>query len=145
MGKLFAILGATLYYFLYPFIILIIVLGPLMEYDYLTDIYELEAPRNVLGIGGVCFFGFLLLLSYRVKRLGWLYRKVPVFLPFLQMCFIMLVGFEFALFFANLWADKGIFGKGCALTLSILSILLARAYLSYWYTKYPISYKVHKL
>ena len=145
MGKLFAILGAITYYLLYPFILLIIIIGPLMDYDYLTEVYKLEAPRSALGIGMISFLGFFLFLSYKYQRLGWLYRKIPVFLPFLQMCFVMLVGLELALFFANLWADQQMFNKGVAITLSIISIVLARVYLSYWYAKYPISYKVHKV
>jgi hypothetical protein len=66
-------------------------------------------------------------------------------IPLLQMFFITLIGIELAIFFANLWADKLVYGKGMAISLSILSILIVRVYLSYWYSKYPISYKVHKM
>ncbi|MGM9926534.1 MAG: hypothetical protein ACI35P_01160 [Bacillus sp. (in: firmicutes)] len=145
MKKLFAIAGTILYYFLYPMILLIIIMGPLMEFDVLMDVYKYNAPRTALGIGTTCFIGFLLFLSFKYSRLEWLYRKFPVLIPFLQMCLVMLVGIEMALLCANLWADNQTFNKGIAITLSIISIVVARAYLSYWYYKYPISYKVHKL
>ena len=145
MRKLFALLGNILYYFLFPFVLIIIVFGPLMEFDVLMEVYQLGAPRLDLGIGVTCFIGFLLFLSFRYSRLAWLYHKYPVLIPFFQMCFVMLVGIEIALFFANLWADTQIISRGVAVTLSVISIILVRAYLSYWYYKYPISYKVHKL
>lgn len=145
MRKIFAIASALLYYCLFPCILIIVVFGPLMELDVLMEIYKYDAPRLALGIGVTWFVGLLLFLSFKYRRLEWLYRKFPVLIPFLQMCFIMLVGIEVALFFANLWADSQIISKGLSITLSIISIVLARVYLSYWYYKYPISYKVHKL
>ena len=145
MRKLFAIPGTIMYYLLYPMVLIIIIMGPLMEFDVLRDVYTFNAPRLALGIGTTCFIGFLLLLSFKHSRLKWLYRKYPVLIPFLQMCMIMLVGIEFALFFANLWADNQTLSKSIAIILSIISIAGARVYLSYWYYKYPISYKVHKL
>jgi hypothetical protein len=66
-------------------------------------------------------------------------------MPLLQMFFITLVGIEVAIFFANLWADKLLISEGFAILLTVLSIVIVRLYLSYWYWKYPISYKVHKM
>mgnify|MGYP003442520256 FL=1 len=145
MKQLFTLLGAILYYFLYPCILIVVIFGPLMEFEVLMEIYKLNAPRTAFGIGVTCFIGFILFLSFNYSRLRWLYNKFPVLIPFFQMCFIMLVGIEIALFFANLWADSQLISKGLAITLSMISILLVRVYLSYWYYKYPISYKVHKL
>ena len=145
MKRLFSLLGSIFYYCFFPCVLIIVIFGPLMEFDILMEIYQLGAPRLDFGIGVTCFIGFLLFLSFRYTRLAWLYQKFPVLIPFLQMCFVMLVGIEVALFFANLWADTQIISKGVAVTLSVISIILVRAYLSYWYYKYPISYKVHKL
>jgi len=116
-----------------------------MEFDVLREIYKLESPRGGLTLWAMTFLGFLLFLSYRYPRLGWLYRRYPVLIPLLQMFFVTLVGIEAAIFFANLWADKQLIGKGTSIVLSIISILVVRVYLSYWYSKYPISYKVHKM
>jgi len=145
MKKLFTLLGNILYYCFFPFILIIIVFGPLMEFDVLLEVYQLGAPRLAFGIGTTCFIGCILFLSFRYSRLAWLYHKFPVLIPFFQMCFVMLVGIEIALFFANLWADTQMISKGVAVTLSVISIIVVRTYLSYWYYKYPISYKVHKL
>lgn len=145
MRKILSLLGTILYYCIFPFTLLVVIIGPLMEFEVLMEVYQLGAPRLAFGIGVTCFFGFLLFLSFRYSRLAWLYRRYPVLIPFLQMCFVMLFGIELALFFANLWADTQIISKGVAITLSVFSIVLVRVYLSYWYYKYPISYKVHKL
>jgi hypothetical protein len=145
MGKLFAILGAIAYYLCYPFVLIIVLLGPLMEFPVLLEIFRLESPRAGLTLGALGFIGLLLFLSYKYPRLGWLNRKFPVLMPLLQMFFITLAGIELAIFFANLWADKFVYGKGTAIALSIISLILVRVYLSYWYSKYPISYKVHKM
>ena len=145
MGNIFANLGALFYYLLYPFVVLLIFFGPIMELPTLLEIYQNDAPRLGMPLGMLAFMGFLLLLSYRIHRLGWLYRKLPVTMPLLQMCFISLVGVEIGISFANLWADQQLISKGIAILLSIISFVMARLYLSYWYYKYPISYKVHKL
>ncbi|MGE7664599.1 hypothetical protein ACQKMN_02675 [Ureibacillus composti] len=145
MGKFFAIIGAIAFYLFYPLLLLVIVFGPIMEFSILLDIYQLGAPRAGMTLGVLAFLGFLLFLSYKIPRLGWLYRKLPVFMPFLQICFITLIGIELGIFFANMWADKQLFSKGVAILLTIISIVVLRLYLSYWYYKYPISYKVHKL
>ena len=145
MKKIFALGGAILYYLLFTIILIVVVFGPLMEFDVLMDVYKYNAPKAAFGIGATCFVGFMLFLSFKYSRLKWLYIKFPVLIPFFQMCLIMLAGIEMALLFANLWADNQTFHKGIAITLSIISIAAARAYLSYWYYKYPISYKVHKL
>lgn len=145
MGNIFAILGTFIYYLLYPFIALLILFGPIMELPTLIEIYQTNAPRIGMPLGMLAFIGFLLVLSYRIPRLGWLYRKLPVTMPLLQICFITLAGVEIGIFFANLWADQQQISKGLAIVLSILSFVLTRLYLSYWYYKYPISYKVHKM
>ena len=145
MSKFFAILGAIAYYLFYPILLIMIIFGPLMEFPVLLEIYQLGSPRVGLSLGLVAFFGILLFLSYKYPRLGWLNSRFPVLIPLLQMFFITLAGIEMAIFFANLWADKLMYGKGIAIVLSTLSILIVRVYLSYWYCKYPISYKVHKI
>jgi hypothetical protein len=144
MGKFFAIIGAIAYYLFYPFVLIFILFGPLMEFPILLEIYRIEAPRAGITLGLLSFIGILLFLSYKYPRLGWFYRKFPVMMPLLQMFYITLVGIEVAIFFANLWADKLLLGKGVAIGLSVLSIIIVRFYLSYWYGKYPISSKVHK-
>lgn len=116
-----------------------------MEFDVLMDIYQLDSPRGGISLGLLAFLGILLVLSYRYQRLGWLYRKFPFMMPLLQMFFITLVGIEVAIFFANLWADKLLISEGFAMLLTVLSIVIVRLYLSYWYWKYPISYKVQKM
>jgi hypothetical protein len=145
LGKLFAIIGAIAYYLFYPFLLIMILLGPIMEFPVLLEIYKLETPRAGLTLSVLCILGILLFLSYKYPRLGWLYRKFPVMIPLLQMFFITLTGIELGIFFANLWADKFLYSKGVAIFLSIVSLIIVRSYLSYWYSKYPISYKVHKV
>jgi hypothetical protein len=145
LGKLFAIIGAIAYYLCYPFLLIMILLGPIIEFPVLMEIYKLETPRAGMTLSVISLIGILLFLSYRYPRLGWLYRKFPVLIPLLQMFFITLTGIELAIFFANLWADKLLYSKGVAIFLSIVSVMIVRFYLSYWYSKYPISFKVHKL
>ncbi|WP_079504955.1 hypothetical protein [Mesobacillus jeotgali] len=143
MKKIFNFLWALVFYvLLFPFTILVIVFGPLMTFLDLIDVYKLEAPRLGFGLGAIAFLGFILFLSMRYPSLNWLYRKFPVLLPFFQMCFVSFIVMDLSLAFANLWADRMIIGKTVAIGLSVLSILIGRAFLSYWYYKYPISYKM---
>jgi hypothetical protein len=141
MKKIIKFLWSLFFYIiLFPITVLVIVFGPLMTFFDLLDVYKLGAPRLGLGLGGIALLGFLLFLS--MKYHSWLYRKFPVLLPFFQMCFVSFIVMELSLTFANLWADKMMIGKTVAIVLSVLSILLGRAFLSYWYYKYPISYKM---
>jgi hypothetical protein len=143
--KILAFFWALLFYiFLFPITMLIIVIGPLMTYLDLLEVYKYEAPRISLGLPALCFLGIILFLSMKYSSLKWIYKKFPVLLPFLQMCFISLFAMEIGLQFANLWADKLVYGKGIAIGLSVLSIILGRMFLSYWYYKYPISHKVFR-
>src|SRR4051812_45551456 len=100
MGKIFAILGAIAYYLCYPFVLIFVLLGPIMEFPVLLEIFRLGSPREGLTLGLLGFIGTLLFLSYRYPRLGWLNKKFPVLMPLLQMFFITLVGIELAIFFA---------------------------------------------
>ncbi|WP_102261186.1 hypothetical protein [Mesobacillus jeotgali] len=143
MKKIIKFLWALFFYiFLFPVTILVIVFGPLMTFLDLLDVYKLEAPRLGMGLGVIAFLGFILFLSMKYHSLSWIYRKFPVLLPFFQMCFVSFIVMDLSLTFANLWADRMIIGKTVAIGLSVLTILIGRAFLSYWYYKYPISYKM---
>ncbi|MCA1054204.1 hypothetical protein LCM10_04330 [Rossellomorea aquimaris] len=143
MKKIIKIAWALFYYiFLFPVTAFIIVFGPLMTFLDLLDVYKLEAPRLGLGLGMIAFMGFILFLSMKYHSLNWIYRKFPVLLPFFQMCFVSLIAMDLSLTFANLWADRMVIGKAVAIGLSLLTILLGRSFLSYWYYKYPISFKM---
>lgn len=145
MKKILTFFWALLFYiFLFPVTVLIIVFGPLMTFWDLMDVYKYEAPRLALGLAVLCFLGFILFLSMKYSSLKWIYKKFPVLLPFFQMCFISLFAMQVGLEFANLWADKLVYGKGIAIGLSVLSILIGRVFLSYWYYKYPISHKLFR-
>jgi hypothetical protein len=143
MKKIMKLLWSLFFHiFLFPVTALIIVFGPLMTFLDLLDVYKLEAPRLGMGLGVIAFLGFILFLSMKYHSLNWIYRKFPVLLPFFQMCFVSFIVMDLSLTFANLWADRLVIGKAVAIGLSVLTILLGRAFLSYWYFKYPISYKM---
>jgi hypothetical protein len=145
MRKLLSILFAgSFYIFIFPITVLILIIGPLMSLTDLLDIFKYEAPRLALGLAVIVIFGFILYLSMRVNSLKWIYRKFPVLLPFLQMCFISFFALQLGVEFANLWADDMMYPKGVAAFLVIIAFVLGRMFLSYWYYKYPISYKIHK-
>ncbi|MDR6121319.1 hypothetical protein QFZ87_000916 [Bacillus sp. SLBN-46] len=145
MRKLLTILFAGLFYiFLFPITVLILMFGPIMSLNDLLDIFKYESPRLALGLAVIVLFGFILFISMRVNSLKWIYRKFPVLLPFLQMCFITFFALQLGVEFANLWADKMMYSKGIAAFLAIFTFVLGRLFLSYWYYKYPISYKIYK-
>ncbi|RHW42690.1 hypothetical protein D1B31_03625 [Neobacillus notoginsengisoli] len=145
MKNVLRIIFTILFYVLiFPITVLIIVVGPLMSFTDLIDVFKYEAPRTVFPIPMIICFGFILFLSMQFEPLRWIYKKVPVLLPFLQMCFIMFLVLEIGVEFANLWADHGMIPRTAAIILSILTVVLGRAFLSYWYYKYPISFKVQK-
>ncbi|MEI5905546.1 hypothetical protein WAK64_00515 [Bacillus spongiae] len=142
MKKIIKFLWSLLFYILpFPFTVFIIVFAPLMSL-YLLEVYKLEAPRLGIGFNVIALLGFILFLSMKYYSLNWIYRKFPVLLPFFQMCFVALIVIDLSLMFANLWADGMVIGKAVAIGLSVLTILLGRAFLSYWYFKYPISNKM---
>ncbi|WP_114571936.1 hypothetical protein [Exiguobacterium flavidum] len=143
MKKIIRILWALFFYvLLFPVSILMIVIGPLMSFTDMLDVYKLGAPRLDLGLSIIAIVGFILFLSMKYSSLNWIYRKFPVLLPFFQMCFLSFIIMQISLMFANLWADDMLIGKTVAMGLTILTIVIGRVFLSYWYYKYPISYKM---
>ncbi|MEI5905867.1 hypothetical protein WAK64_02145 [Bacillus spongiae] len=145
MKKIFLFFAGLFLFGLILYIVVALVFGPLITFLDLLDVYKLEAPRLGMGMGleGIAFFGFILFISMKSRELKLeIYGKIPVLLPFFQMCFVSLIVMELSLTFANLWADRMVIGKAVAIGLSVLTILLGRAFLSYWYYKYPISYKM---
>lgn len=145
MKKLIGLLFTILFYiFLYPITVLILIFGPIMTISDIFDIFKYNAPQMPLTLTGVCILGFILYLSMRVNSLRWIYKRIPVLLPCLQMGFIALFSLQVGLELANLWADNEVYSKGVAAVLALIAFVAGRAFLSYWYYKYPISYKVHK-
>jgi hypothetical protein len=86
----------------------------------------------------------MLYLSMRVKRLRGIYNWCPVLLPAFQMAFIMLTATSVALVIMNLWADDLLFPKAVAIAGAAICLLAGRAFMSYWYYKYPISAEMRK-
>ncbi len=129
---------------LFPMCLFLVVFGPFVMFTDLLDIYKLGAPRSGMSFGVIWLIGLVLYLSMRFESMNWLYRKFPVSLPLVQMCFISLLALEVSITCANLWADKMLYGKGIAIFLSVVFFLAGRAFLSYWYYKYPVSYQALK-
>ncbi|MCQ6281303.1 hypothetical protein [Bacillus sp. EB600] len=145
MKRLIRLLFAGLFYiFLFPVTVFLVIFGPIMSFSDLSDVFKYQAPRLALSLPVLVFLGFVLFLSMKVNSLKWIYKKFPVLLPFLQMCFLSLFALQVGLEFANLWADNNFYPKSAAIVLAILSFAIGRLFMSYWYYKYPISYKIHK-
>ena len=135
------------YFVLYYFVsgnTLLLIFGPMMTFSDLSNVFKYDAPRLALGLPVLVILGFILFLSMKVPSIKWIYKKFPVLLPFLQMGYLALFALQVGLEFANLWADNNVYSKTVGLVLAILSFVVGRIFLSYWYYKYPISYKIHK-
>ncbi|MDQ6598113.1 hypothetical protein [Bacillus salipaludis] len=145
MKKLISLLFAFLFYIiLFPFTALILILGPIITVSDLSNVFKYEVPKLAFGLPALVLLGFILFLSMKVSSLKWIYKKFPVLLPFLQMGYLSFLALQIGLEFANLWADNNAYPKGVAIVLALLSFVVGRIFLSYWYYKYPISYKIHK-
>jgi hypothetical protein len=145
MKKLITLLFAIPFYiFLFPITALVIIIGPLVTISDLSDVFKYSVPKLPLTFPGLFLIGFILFLSMKVDTLKWIYKKFPVLLPTVQMGFLMLFALQVGLEFSNLWADNNVYPREIALVLALLSFVVGRIFLSYWYYKYPISYKIHK-
>lgn len=145
MKKWITLLFASLFYIiLFPTTAFLVIFGPLVTFSDLSDVFKYDAPRTAFGLLALVFIGGILFLSMKIPSIKWIYKKFPVLLPFLQMCYLTLFALQVGLEFANLWADNNVYPKMVALVLTILSFVVGRIFLSYWYYKYPISYKIHK-
>ncbi|WLR43405.1 hypothetical protein LC087_04290 [Bacillus carboniphilus] len=129
---------------LYILFFLVLLFSPFMSLADIIAVIEHEAPKENYYFALLFVISLILYLSMRVSLFRKIYLKMPVLWPLSQMVFIMLVGLSFGLFFMNLWAENAIISKTIAISLTVISILLVRVFMSYWYKKYPISVKMFK-
>ncbi|MCM3584358.1 hypothetical protein M3182_01210 [Mesobacillus maritimus] len=123
---------------------LILIFSPLMAVSDIFAVINYEAPKDNLYFVMLFLISFTLWLSLRVPSFRKIYTRYPFLWPFSQMLFISLVGLAFGLFFMNLWAEDEILSKPFAILLAFISFFLVRAFMSYWFKKYPISIKMFK-
>jgi hypothetical protein len=121
-----------------------IVVGPILFFSESIEVYKLGVPRIDVPPGIICFIGIILYASMTIPGVRYIYEKVPILIPFFQMCFLMFAATGLGLFFLNGWADRLMFPKAVALFLTVATYLIVRLFMSYWYYKYPISFKVRK-
>lgn len=128
---------------IYLLTMLILLLSPIMTFTDIVAVHQHGAPKtNMLTF--LFFISFILYLSMRIQSFRRIYQKIPVLWPLSQILFIGTTGLSFGLFFMNLWAENEVISKTVAIILTIISFLLARVFMSYWYRKYPISVKMFK-
>ncbi|WP_368504367.1 hypothetical protein AB3N04_01380 [Alkalihalophilus sp. As8PL] len=128
---------------LYLITLLILLFGPVMTFSDILSVNKYQVPKTDL-LPLLFFISFILYLSARIKTFKKIYHKIPVLWPLCQMLFIGTTGFALGLFFMNLWAENEVISRPIAIVLAIISVLLTRLFLSYWYKKYPISVKMFK-
>jgi hypothetical protein len=121
-----------------------LVVGPILFFSESIEVYKLGVPRIDVPPGIIIFIGIVLYASMAIPGFRYIYEKIPVLIPFFQMCFLMFTATGLGLFFLNGWADRLMFPKTVALFLTIATYALIRLYMSFWYYKYPISFKVRK-
>ncbi len=125
-------------------ILLLLLLAPITAFFDIKGVIDHGVPASNVYFIMLFLISFTLYLSVRVRVFKKIYEKIPVLWPLSQMLFITIIGLAFGLMFMNLWAENEVFSKTVAVALTVLSFLVARVFLSYWYKKYPISVKMFK-
>ncbi|MEO3945796.1 hypothetical protein [Gorillibacterium sp. CAU 1737] len=144
MGRIIGFLVSIPLFALYPFVALFVLIAPVMC---LVDEWRMissGAPLVIMPLAITGLFGLYLFMTVRWNRMRVLYEKVPVLLPTLQIAYVMLVVTNVGEVVLRAWADEEALPKSVAILLAVLLLVLGRAYLSYWYAKYPISSKVRR-
>ncbi|MEK3916339.1 hypothetical protein [Paenibacillus sp. FSL H7-0331] len=137
---------------------LIIVLSPILFFIYMIDTYKkeiffgplyiiyasikvlvLEVPASNFPYGVLLFLGVILYGSMMIPKIRSLYDELPVLIPFLQMCFLMLIASIIGFYILNAWADNQTYAKAEAVLLTVTTFVLMRLFMSYWYYSFPIS------
>lgn len=129
---------------LYLLVLIMLLFTPVMSFSDLLAVAKYEVPKDNPYFILLFIISFILYLSVRIQLFRKLYQKIPVLWPLTQMLFIVTIGLAVGLFFMNMWAENEVISRGMAIILSVISFLLARAFMAYWYWKYPISVKMFK-
>ncbi|RAP74366.1 hypothetical protein [Paenibacillus montanisoli] len=122
--------------------LLFLLISPIMAVSEIIAIIQHEAPKENVYFIFLIMISLTLYLSMRVSAFRKIYGKFPVLWPLSQMLFISLTGLAFGVFFMNLWAENEIISKPIAIIFMIVSLIVARLFMSYWYRKNPISTKM---
>lgn len=125
-------------------VFLILLFSPFMAVSEMRAVFEHGVPKSNMYFILLFMISFILYLSMRIKAFRKIYDKIPVLWPLSQMLFITLAGLAFGLLFMNLWAENALIPKVIAVILAIISFLLVRTFMSYWFSKYPVSVKMYK-
>lgn len=128
----------------YLLILLLLLFGPLMSFSEILAVIKYEVPKDNIYLTILFLISFTLYISVRIRLFRKIYEKIPVLWPLSQMLFIVTMGLSIGLFFMNLWAENEVISKSAAIALAIISFLVARVFMSYWYGKRPISVKMFK-
>lgn len=142
LNEIIGLLFSMVFLGLMALTILLLIFLPLIHIDYIRDVIKLDSPREATPIIVLFVLSSLIYFSLRVKVFRKIYHWFPFLLPVLQIAFIMTVSTDIGLMFMNLWADHGVISKGLAITGTILSVIAGRAYMSYWYYKYPVKFHI---
>ncbi|MBM4764860.1 hypothetical protein [Bacillus sp. B15-48] len=129
---------------MFIFMYFMLVFSPFMAVSEIAAIINYEAPKDNVYFVLLFFISLIMYLSVRIQSFRKIYERYPVLWPLSQMIFISLVGLAFGMFFMNLWAENEVISKPVAIILTMISFVLARVFMSYWYEKYPISTKMFK-
>lgn len=124
---------------IFIFIAITTVVGPLMAFSDIRTMLQYGTPNGSVYLFIVSMCCFILYLSVRVPAFQVYYRIMPILWPILQFAMFMFVGVAVAATVLNYWAEYNIPSRGFAIFLGLLSILLTRVFMSWWFYKNPIA------
>ncbi|MEK3916340.1 hypothetical protein [Paenibacillus sp. FSL H7-0331] len=116
-----------------------VIFGPLYFIFVSIKVFVLEVPLANFTFNILFLIGILFYASMVIPKIRTIYDGLPVLIPFFQMCFLMLIASVFGLEFLNSWADNQMLSKAGAVLSAIITYVLIRLLMSYWYYKFPIS------
>ncbi|MCU6797576.1 hypothetical protein OB236_36170 [Paenibacillus sp. WQ 127069] len=102
-------------------------------------VVALEAPGIDFPFTIPFFIGLIVYASMITPIVRNMYDGSPALISLFQLCFLMLVTSVIGLHFLNAWADNQLLTKTNAVLITIITYVLLRLCISYWYYKYPIS------
>ncbi|MCK0472825.1 hypothetical protein [Halalkalibacter sp. APA_J-10(15)] len=133
------IVGRVGFYPLFFFAVICLVLGPFMAIDDIRATLQYGTPHGAYYLFMIGFCSFFLYLSIRIETLQWIYYKLPILWPVLQMCLFMLMATGLGATFLHHWAEHNFPSKGVAITLAIVSFVVVRIVMSWWFARHPAS------
>ncbi len=123
----------------------LIFMGPFLMLSEGMEVIKTGVPKEVLPLASIGILGLLVYTNMKVSFFRGPFNKFPVLTPLCHIMFLIFVITDIFLIVLNGWAEYDYYNRTVAIILAISVLIVGRLFMSYWYTKHPISLKLKEV